>query len=158
MKLCLATVVFGALALAAAPQHKPATRQNTTKSFVKTLGSYKVEILESRRKPGRAASWGEFDEPQTTDWFVQDLSIRYQGASVSVPLSCYGDLANVDEMKIVPIKSGLVIKIEGGDASVGYDAQIVVRGDHVAERSVHLGEFPENFWEKTQYHDEPVND
>jgi len=129
--------------------------QKVVKRFHKSVGRYRVELTEVDEQPATGEYWGAFDDIKNS--YVDDLSIWYNGVEIYEPMSCYTDLSNVDTFKIVPIKGGLVIKIEGGDASTGYEAQIVVRGDTVIRRSVHAGEFPESFWEKTQYHDEQID-
>lgn len=150
-------VVFGLLALAMAAFSSlttgtAATTKKAAKKFVKTLGPYKVQLTEVKDAPGDGTYWGEFNDH--SDVYVDDLSIWYKGQEIDEPFSCYSDLANVDEMKIMPVKGGLVINIGGGDAGAAYTAQIVVKGGQVVRRSVKDGEMPENSWEKTEYHED----
>jgi hypothetical protein len=150
----LAIAAFSSLATMGAKHHA----QRVVKRFHKSLGKYKVELTEVDEQPATGAYWGAFESYELTkNTYVDDLSIWYNGAEISEPMSCYADLANIDSLKITPIKGGMVINIQGGDASTGYDAQIVVKGDKVAQRSVHSGEFRDEDWEKTQYHVESID-
>ncbi len=73
-------------------------------------------------------------------------------------MSCYTDLSNVNSMIIVPTKTGLVVKIDGGDASTAYNGQIVVKGKDIVSRAVRDAEIPDENWEKTTYHDGTFDD
>lgn len=87
---------------------------------------------------------------------VLDLKITFKGSAVWVPLSAYYDLANPNTVQIAEKRSGCIVRIEGGDASEGYRAEIVVKRRKLSSRAVHLGEFPEALWERTIYVNIPI--
>jgi len=156
-------VVFGLLVLAIGAYSSLTAQSGSIKAsrqvkrISKSLGKYKVTLTEVSRAPGSGSYWGEGGDG---DAYVDDISVLYNGESVDLPFSCYSDLANVNDMKITPVKGGLVINIKGADAGNSYDAQIVLSGGDIVRRSVKSGEFPDLEWEKTQYrhlHDSDID-
>ena len=89
------------------------------------------------------------------EMLVTGIRIACKGQTIRIPRSAYADLANVNRVLIILKKGGCILRLEGGDASVAYDADLVVRGSNLMQRWVRDGEFPENFWEKTTYYSKP---
>jgi hypothetical protein len=122
-------------------------------AFRTSKGRYRAHLRQSARghlSPKQASDWwGSFESGRNV--FVDAISLSADGRSVDLPLSAYGDLANVNEIRVQLAKDGCILVIVGGDAGSGYKATIRVRGVNVVERTVRDGEFPENFYEITRY-------
>ena len=93
--------------------------------------------------------WGaETRQPQT---IVAAVELNVGHNKVFVPLSAYADLANPVSVHLDTEKRPYRLSIEGGDASVAYEAQISFNGSFVLRRKVRNKSFPESAWEETQY-------
>jgi len=121
--------------------------------LVRKLAGYRVEVSTAELGGSErevASYWGGYGP--TTSRVTRMRVWRGDHEVPYVPRSAYADLSQVHRLDLVKSKNGITVEIEGGDASTGYTARIVIRGNDVVSRSVHSGEFPDNFWEKTEYH------
>jgi hypothetical protein len=121
-------------------------------------GAYRVHIDYMKFRPELRDDpklWYGF-QGWTEPVLVRKIEIYYRGKRIDVPRSVYADLANVDTLAVETRKRGCVVLVEGGDAADSYRLTIKVTGEHVDSRDLRDGEFPDNYWEKTIYHDDPT--
>jgi len=121
-------------------------------SLTASCPHYKVVVKQKLKSAVETAGcWGLF-EGETNKRCVA-LQVTFDKEAVDVPLSVYGDRANVNRVTAAPTKGGCSIKIDGADAGSGYNMVLRLKGASVISREVHDGEFPDNYWEKTTYHE-----
>ncbi len=142
--------VAGVFILTAGAASRPPHPNQPAPAITRKSGRYRVLVERSRVGAEEYGPyWGGGGASPTV---VSGLRVWLGRSEVSrIPRGCYRDLSEVDDVKLASTKGGLLVHIEGGDASDGYDAWIRLAGGRVVARSVHWGEFPENSWEKTEY-------
>lgn len=119
-------------------------------------GIIKVTIKTTNYYPGFPYSngfiWGadEYEKPRL---LITDIEILLKDTKIFVPLSAYCDLANPSqvELKVINHNSFSLI-IYGGDAGVSYITELIFKDQKIKSRKVAHGEFPNEAWEKTEYH------
>ena len=71
---------------------------------------------------------------------------------VFVPLSAYSDLANPSNLVLKTNQNSFNLIIYGGDAGCSYKAELLFENSYIKARKVSHEEFPDEVWEKTEYH------
>ena len=104
---------------------------------------------------GRTKMWGgSVDFP--ADSHIRNINISIAGDRVFVPMSSYNDLSAARTAKLISSGGGFKVQMSGADAGLSWNATIGVALDHVQERKVCSGEFPD-YCEKTVY-PPPISD
>lgn len=99
---------------------------------------------------------GEFTQPKQV---VKSLEVRFKGKKIPFGRGIYCDLASVNSIRFKQLKGRrVVLTILGGDAADGYRAHLTFNGSDLILRRVENGEFPQNFYEETEYVNIPVKD
>jgi hypothetical protein len=99
--------------------------------------------------------WGAEDECPRS--LLAGLDVRWRKHALFTPRSAFADLAQVRRLEVVSRETGFDVRIEGGDAAVGYVALLEYRRHsrgsdmQIARRIVRHSEFPEEVWEETKY-------
>ena len=70
-----------------------------------------------------------------------------------MPLSAYSDLSEVSELSLTWSGTQAALKLTGGDAAFAYDAVLLFDRSQLKSREVRSGEFPDEYWERTTYHE-----
>jgi len=157
-KRLLAFVLF--LALVSLDQVRAGGLEGGQK-FSKSIGNAEVTVVVRTREGGICLNpkgwvWGSNQEcPQKV---IATLAVKVDKKTIFVPVSAYGDLADLRSIAIKPTRNGFEVDIIGGDAGTSYDAILQFdRGSTAGltvlrTRIVRSGEFPDDAWEETRYH------
>jgi hypothetical protein len=141
-------VVVAALALGQ-------TRDDHENSLTRmvSLSGYKVKLFCEAVPTNvldKQQYWGGGGRTPTEVKVLRLVASR-RNQALHVPRSAYADLANMNRVWLEKAKGGVKLRIEGGDADVGYDSTLTFRGDRIVRRVVRDGEFPEYSYETTEY-------
>lgn len=115
----------------------------------------KINVIDYSDQTVRKGWWGtdsEMPKPKSPRTIISMIGFVVDGKEFMAPMSSYADLADPHQAKVQQVDHRYRLIIDGSDAGTGYTVRIDFDNWHVIERSVHDGEFPENFWEKTVYH------
>lgn len=126
------------------------------------------ESMEVRDKVGADSAWRRDKYSMWGNWASLDrVLIEINAQAVRIPQSAFEGLHDVRAISVTNGSKGIVfLKVIGGDASESYSATYRIepsrriKGQYrVAERVERTGEFPDEVWERTVYHntiwDEP---
>lgn len=116
-------------------------------------GTVKAELLVVKYSTNLLLTyshvWGaELKKPK---WVIQDLLIQKGEEKISVPLSAYCDLVNIEKVELKKNENKFVLIISGGEASTGYTAKLFF-DNFLRRRIVRHNEFPDDAWDETTYH------
>ena len=148
------------LALASLDQVRAGGLEGEQK-FSKRIGKNEVTVVARTRDGGRCSNpkdwvWGADQEcPRKV---IAALTVKMDKKAIFVPVSAYGDLANLGSIAVKPTRDGFEVDIGGGDAATSYSATLQFQRGSTAEstvlrtRTVRSGEFPDEDWEETRYH------
>ena len=129
--------------------------------LTKRVGDAVVSVI-ARIRDGRHCSnpegwmWGS--EQECPRKMISTLTVKMDKKVIFVPVSAYGDLANVRSISIKPIRGGFEVDFAGGDAATSYHSALQFERGSTPEltvlrtRIVRSGEFPDEAWEETRYH------
>lgn len=95
--------------------------------------------------------WGA-DEYEKPRFLISNIKILIGNRKVFVPLSAYCDLANPNNVVLKTNQNSFNLIIYGGDAGSSYMAELLFENSHIKYRKISHGEFPDEVWEKTEYH------
>jgi len=99
--------------------------------------------------------WGT--DGETPDWICSDLTISIGKKNLTVPLSVYCDLSEVNEISLGKAGDSYVLLVRGGKTATGYVGKIYF-DTFVERREVRLGEFPDQVWQINIYNVNEIDD
>lgn len=85
-------------------------------------------------------------------YIVSLVEMIWGNESVWVPLSVYSDLTEPEKIELQVDHNNIILIIYGSDAGGAYQAELVFENAEIKYRKVSSGEFPDQAWEKTEYH------
>ena len=119
-----------------------------------SAGPYRCEVDLQKNSVYRV-EWGAGyngpGEVYPAATLIQRIRFWKSKQQVVVPLSAFSDLGDCHTVHLKAAGRTCIIQLNGGDASIGWSATITVKSGRVVRREVHDGEFPDRFYEVTQY-------
>jgi hypothetical protein len=128
--------------------------------FEKRIGDAVVTVVAYIREGRHCLNpedwvWGSDQEcPRTV---IAALTVGLGEQVIFVPVSAYGDLANLRSIAAHETADGFEVHFSGGDAASAYNATLDFQRDAgvgfpvLRARKVRSGEFPTEAWEETRY-------
>jgi hypothetical protein len=148
------TLVVASVVSFASPQQQPF--QASLKGRLPSGKQYELRIrqIEFRRgaetKPDDGSMWG-IDGGFPT-YVVETLALSLDEKKVDFPRKAVWDLCNITSAEVLEKDHKVVVRVAGGDAAGAFQAEFVIRSYRLAERIVRGGEFPDEAWERTEFH------
>lgn len=93
--------------------------------------------------------WGK--DNKKPKWITVNLAITNGKKKLSIPLSAYCDLVDVENIKLNRKNNQYILYIYGGETSTSYTAELVF-DSYLREKIVRDNEFPDDAWDETVYH------
>ena len=113
--------------------------------------------MEEQKRSDQDPAWRR---GRYKDWPQLDrVLIKIDGEPVMVPDSAFDGIYGVAFIIVKRQRGAIRLQVTGGDAGAAYDAfftlhaSVKMKGRYqVTERVWRLGEFPDEVWERTTYH------
>ena len=156
MKAAFLIYVFISLMLLD-PLDRPSdqSRGAVTQALKAAKGSYSAKLILGRLAlpKGEEDAWwgGSWDRggPQT---ILTKIEILNGKKKVFIPASAWSGIGEVRAVSMSLTKAGCELKFQGGDAHSSYRGNLIVKGNLVQSRTIRHSEFPNEYFETTQYH------
>jgi len=120
--------------------------------------SFTITIIERNyiktpnSKEDDGSLWGtDGGYPSTV---IETFDIDINDVAVFIPWKFYSDLSSIHKADFEKVGDAYILTVEGGDAAGSFDAYFKIKNFRMIERTVKMGEFPDEVWEKTVLHNE----
>jgi len=118
--------------------------------------SFRVEIVErsfmhsATTLPDDGSMW--CTDRGYPSYVVDRFVISAGGAPIAIPKKFYSDICDLSQADAFTDRDQIVISLSGGDAAGSFSAEYRFSLNGSFTRIVRSGEFPEEHWERTEFH------
>ena len=131
------------------------SRHEATQTLKAAKGTYSAKFILRRLalpKGEVEAWWGGNWDRSGLPTVLTKIEILHGKKKVFVPASAWSGVGEVRAISMTITKAGCELKFQGGDAHSSYRGTLVVKGELVQSRTIRHSEFPNEYFETTQYH------